>query len=117
ALVHSRARPPRGAAMIPSLLTLLALSAFAQDDATSGLFTEARQLPLVSQSIVVDVVGAEATVHLTQVFANDGDTIGQADYRLHLPRGASVAGFGFWAGDRFLEAERKEKVEAETAHA
>ncbi len=103
--------------MIPSLLTLLALAAHAQDDAAAGLFTEARHLPLVSQSIVVDVVGAEATVHLTQVFSNDGDAVGQADYRLHLPQGATVARFGFWSGDRFLEAKRKERSEAEGAHA
>ncbi len=40
----------------------------------------------------------------------------QADYRLHLPRGAIVSGFGFWRDGRFLAAELKEKQEARQAH-
>jgi hypothetical protein len=99
------------------LVPLLAAgSTLAQEDAPAGLFTEARQLPLVEQSVRVDVAGAEARVKLVQVFANDGDDVAQADLRLDLPREAVVTGFGFWQGDRFLESALKEKGEAEASH-
>jgi hypothetical protein len=88
----------------------------AQDDRAAGLFTEARQLPLVAQSLSVDIAGGETTIKLIQVFANDGDDIGQADYRLHLPEEASVISFGFWQDERFLAAELKEKKAAQSAH-
>lgn len=98
-------------------LSLAAAPAAAQDDRRAGLFCEARQLPLVSQSLDVRIVGGEAVVRLVQVFANDGEAAAQADYRLHLPAGATVSGFGFWRDDRFLAAELKEKEEARRAHA
>ena len=86
----------RPAALLALLLPALFTSpARAQDDAAAGLFTEARQLPLVSQALSVEVDGDEALLHLTQVFANEGGALGQADYQLHLPEGASVEGFGF----------------------
>jgi hypothetical protein len=88
----------------------------AQDDRAAGLFTEARQLPLVTQSLSVEIAAGEATIDMIQVFANDGTGIGQADYRLHLPEAASVLSFGFWQDDRFLAAELKEKSEARRAH-
>ncbi|MCK6503871.1 hypothetical protein L6R53_10805 [Myxococcota bacterium] len=101
-----------------ALLALLALSspARAQDDAAAGLFTEARQLPLVSQAIHVVVDGDEALLHLSQVFVNDGEALGQADYQLHLPQGASVESFGFWSGDRLLEATLQAREEAQAQH-
>lgn len=103
---------------LPLALTLLLAPALgAQDDRAAGLFAEARQLPLVSQALHVRIVGGEATVEVVQVFANDGDELAQADYRLHLPDGATVSGFGFWRGDEFLAAELKEKDEAVAAHA
>lgn len=98
-------------------LVATATPSLAQDDHAAGLFTKARQLPLVSQSIAVRIDGADATVELTQVFANDGDELAQADYRLHLPDEATVTGFGFWRGDRFLEARLQEAEEARRAHA
>ena len=101
------------------LSVLLALSpsiAAAQDDASAGLFTKAAQLPLVSQSVVVRVHGGEARIQLTQVFANDGAEVAQADYRLHLPKDAEVTGFGFWNDGVLLRAELKEKEEARQAH-
>ena len=106
-----------------SLLALLGLAglassaAFAQDNTAAGLFTEARQLPLVSQSLTVQVRGDDATVHITQVFANDGGPLGQADLLTYLPQGASVDAFGFWTQDRYLEAGLKEREEAHAAHA
>ncbi|MCB9781239.1 MAG: hypothetical protein H6742_21915 [Alphaproteobacteria bacterium] len=99
-----------------ALAGLLSSPVLAQDDPSAGLFTEARQLPLVSQAVTVRVDGDEATLHLTQVFANDGERLGQADYALHLPDGASVEGFGFWNHDRYLEAALQEKDEARAAH-
>ncbi|MBN1208463.1 MAG: hypothetical protein JXB05_26620 [Myxococcaceae bacterium] len=108
--------PARCLLFLLSLL-LLSLPARAQDDRKAGLFTEARQLPLVSQSLHVDVRGEDAEVRLVQVFHNDGPELGQADYQLHLPEGATVMSFGFWQGDRFLASELKEKGEAEAAHA
>lgn len=91
-------------------------AALAQDDHAAGLFTEARQLPLVSQSVAVEVLRGEAVIHVHQSFLNDGDAVGQADYRLHLPDEASVDGFAFWVdGERFA-AELKARDEAETAH-
>jgi len=95
---------------------LVTTSAAAQDDRAAGLFTEARQLPLVSQSAVVRIHGGEARVELTQVFVNDGEELAQADYRLHLPREAVVSGFGFWHDGVFLAAELKERDEARRAH-
>src|SRR5207253_1076548 len=74
------------------------------------------QLPLVSQSLYVNARGEDAEVRLIQVFHNDGPELGQADYQLHLPEGATVMSFGFWQGERFLAAELKEKGEAEAAH-
>jgi hypothetical protein len=97
-------------------LLLLTLPARAQDDQKAGLFTQARQLPLVSQSLHVSARGEDAEVRLIQVFHNDGPELGQADYQLHLPEGATVMSFGFWQGERFLSAELKEKGEAEAAH-
>jgi hypothetical protein len=88
----------------------------AQDDRAAGLFTEARQLPLVSQSVVVRICGGEARVQLTQVFANPGPELAQADYRLHLPREAVVTGFGFWHEGRFLAATLKERDRARSEH-
>lgn len=89
----------------------------AQDDWSAGLFAEARQLPLVAQSLTVRAGGGEAELVLIQVFTNDGPDLAQADFRLHLPADATVAGFGFWRGDRFLAAELKEREEAVHAHA
>jgi hypothetical protein len=96
---------------------LLSLPAAAQDDHVAGLFTKAKQLPIVEQSLLVDVAGAEARVKLVQVFANGGGDLAQADYRLELPRQAQVVSFGFWQGDRFLSSSLKEKGEAKAAHA
>ncbi len=104
-----------------SVLTLV-LSLFwvaplvAQDDKAAGLFTAARDLPLVSQSIVVHITDHEAVLDIVQVFANDGPDLGQADYRLPLPDGATVLGYGFWQGDEFLAAELKGKAEAVAKH-
>ena len=112
--------PARHSTRALALLGLLAASAapaWAQDNAAAGLFVgEARQLPLVSQSLVVEIRGDEARLHLTQDFLNDGEAEGQADYQLFLPEGATVEGFGFWSDDRFFEAELQEKGEAEARH-
>ena len=99
-----------------ALAFMIPVCAAAQNDRSAGLFTTARQLPLVSQSLVVRAVGGEARLELTQVFANDGPELAQADYRLHLPRGASVTAFGFWHDGEFLAAELKERGEARRAH-
>lgn len=88
----------------------------AQDDVRSGLFAVARQLPLVEQSLHVTVAGSEATLKLTQVFVNNGDAVGQADYRLRLPTGATVSGFGFYNDGRFLTSSLKAKEQAEVEH-
>lgn len=107
--------------MRPSLVVLallvVPLAARAQHDRAAGLFTEARLLPLVSQSMTVDVAGPEAVVRVVQTFVNDGPALGQADYHLYLPDGGSVVGFGFWEGDRFLASKLREKSEAEARHA
>jgi hypothetical protein len=89
----------------------------AQSDRAAGLYAEAQQLPLVSQSVVVRIHGGEARIELTQVFANDGPEIAQADYRLHLPQEAVVTGFGFWYDGRFHAAELRERQQARAAHA
>jgi hypothetical protein len=95
---------------------LSARGAHPQDDESAGLFTQARQLPVVSQAIQVRVAGGEAELRLVQVFANDGDAVGQADYHLYVPRGATVTGFGFWNQGTFLAAALREKKEAEERH-
>lgn len=89
----------------------------AQDDWTAGLFTEACQLPMVSQSVVLRISGGEARVELTQVFANSGPELAQADYRLHLPSDATVIGFGFWNDGRYLAASLQERDRARQEHA
>ncbi len=106
----------RTTASITLTLVLVTSVAVAQDDRAAGLFTEAGQLPLVSQSVVVRIVAGEARIELTQVFANDGPELAQADYRLHLPREAVVTGFGFRVDGRYLEAELKERGEARRDH-
>jgi hypothetical protein len=88
----------------------------AQEDRPAGLFTKARQLPLVSQSISLQIAGGEAELRLVQLFFNDGEEVGQADYQLYLPEGASVRGFGFWNDEEFLAARLREKKEAEARH-
>jgi len=104
--------------VLPIAVTLLiAAPLAAQDDHAAGLFTQARQLPLVSQSVVVRIHGGEARIELNQIFANDGPELAQADYRLHLPREAVVTGFGFWHDGEFLAAELKERDQARQAHA
>ncbi len=101
---------------VPYLLLLLPLLASAQDDRAAGLFTRARQLPLVAQSLTVVATDGEATIELRQTFANDGEDVGQADYRLHLPQGATVVSFAFWDGERRYEASLKERTAAEAKH-
>lgn len=98
-------------------LLLVAAPLAAQEDDAAGLFTKARQLPMVSQSVTVWIDGGEARLELTQVFFNNGSELAQADYRLHLPREAVVTGFGFWRDGRFLAAELKEREEARAEHA
>ena len=52
--------------IVCALLVLAwATSVGAQDDRTAGLFARATQLPLVSQSVVVDIRGGEAVVELS----------------------------------------------------
>jgi hypothetical protein len=105
--------------VLPPLLLLTLITAVpvvAQDDLAAGLFTEARQLPLVSQSVETEINGGEAVVTLTQIFANPGSELAQADYRLHLPKAAVVTGFGFWHDGRFLAAALKERGQAKTEH-
>lgn len=101
---------------VPLLAILLAPALAAQDDKSAGLFVEARDLPLVSQSLVVDVADRDATLVLIQVFANDGEAAGQADYRLPLPDGALVTGYGFWQDGSYLAATLEEKAQAVAAH-
>src|SRR5205814_8269804 len=116
-------RAERSSGMASSLRVLLIVAflavtpALAQDDHAAGLFTTARQLPLVAQSMSVRLDGGDAVVELVQVFANDGDGVAQADYRLHLPSEATVAGFGFWRDGRFLAATVVEREQAKAAHA
>ncbi|MFC1610756.1 VIT domain-containing protein, partial [Myxococcota bacterium] len=100
--------------VVPTLL--VPNFAQAQCDEGAGLFTKARHLPLVSQSVSVEIAAGEATLELVQVFHNNGPDVGQADYRMHLPSGASIVGFGFWQKDHFLSASLKEKEEAREAH-
>jgi hypothetical protein len=88
----------------------------AQEDHAAGLFTEARQLPLVSQAISLRVAGGEAELTLVQVFFNDGEEVGQADYQLFVPERALMLGFGFWNDGEFLAARLREKKEAEARH-
>lgn len=109
-------RPSSNAALTLLALLTLPSPARAQDDAAAGLFTEARQLPLVSQAMHVIVDGDEALLHLSQVFVNDGEALGQADYQLHLPQGATVESFGFWSDDRLLEATLQAREEAHAQH-
>ena len=75
----------------------------------SGLFGEATQLPIVSQSVIVKAGGADALFEVEQVFYNSGKSLSQAEYRLHLPEGASVTDFGFWDGGEYLGATLKER--------
>lgn len=100
-----------------SLFFLSPVAAFAQDDRAAGLFTEARQLPLLSQTLTVEVLGGEARVDVVQSYFNDGESLAQADFRMPLPTGAAVEGFGFWRGERYLASELREKAEAEARHA
>jgi hypothetical protein len=108
--------------MNPIMLSILTISALfssralAQDDAAAGLFHEARQLPMVSQSMTLRVASGEASLHIVQVFSNDGQTINQADYHLYLPDQASVTSYGFWRNGRFLEARLREKEDASARH-
>ncbi len=99
-----------------SLLVCLASPALAQEDRPAGLFTRARQLPLVSQTLQVTAADGVAVIDIMQVFHNDGPDEGQADFQFRLPSGATVAGFGFWDGERLLRAAMKEKEEARQAH-
>ena len=103
-------------AALATALLVTAPAAFAQDDASAGLFATARQLPLVSQSLTVDLDGDDATLELVQVFANPGDEIAQADYRLRLPTAAAVTGFGFWRQGRYLAATLAERDAARQEH-
>lgn len=98
------------------LAFLLPATALAQEDKVAGLFTEAGQLPLVSQSLEVRAGGGEVEMKLIQVFSNPHGEVRQADYHLFLPDDAVVVGFGFWQGDRFLASTLKEKTKAEAAH-
>lgn len=98
------------------LLVCLAVPSLAQEDRPAGLFTRARQLPLVSESVRMVVANGAATLEVHQVFLNDGSDEGQADFQFRLPVGATVAGFAFWDGDKLLRAELKDKEEARAEH-
>ena len=88
----------------------------AQEDRPAGLFADARQLPLVSQAISLQIVGGEAELTLVQIFFNDAEEVGQADYQLFLPERAVILGFGFWNEGEFLAARLREKKDAERRH-
>lgn len=107
--------------MIRSYAVLFAVLGFAgearaQDDRRAGLFTEARQLPLVAQSVILKVGAGEARLDVVQSFRNDGDRVAQADFRMPLPEGASIEGFGYWRGETYLASTLKAKEEAEARH-
>src|SRR4029078_3685161 len=76
------------------VLSIASTAARAQGGHDARLFVAARALPLVAQSMTVSVEGGDAVVELVQVFANDGDGVAQADYRLHLPGDDTREGFG-----------------------
>lgn len=98
------------------LVVCLAVPALAQEDRPAGLFTRARQLPMVNHTVRVVAADGVATVEVTQVFHNDGPDEGQADFQFRLPVGAALVGFGFWDGATLRRAELKEKSQAEAAH-
>ncbi|MEL6187858.1 MAG: VIT domain-containing protein, partial [Myxococcota bacterium] len=99
------------------MLAGYAQDARAQDDRRAGLFTEARQLPLVSQFMTLHVRAGEAHLDVVQCFRNDGARLAQADFRMPLPEGATVDGFGYWRGGRYLASTLKAREEAELRHA
>ncbi|MCH9651418.1 MAG: hypothetical protein K0U98_24540 [Deltaproteobacteria bacterium] len=109
----------RGATLFGGLLLLLASFSqplLGQDDTAAGLFCEARQLPLISQSLTVRINDGGAVLDWIQIFVNDGEAAGQADYRVHLPSGATIEDFGFWRGETFLAAQLKERAQARREH-
>lgn len=88
----------------------------AQDNIEAGLFTEARQLPVISHGMNVIIERNEAKVTIVQVFLNDRAYRGQADYRLHLPIDAVITEFGYWNNDKYFKAGLQEKEKAKDAH-
>jgi|GEM_PF-2266413 len=100
-----------------SVVLLASSSAVAQDNFAAGLFTDASHLPRVSQAMHVDVRDDGATLVVDQVFVNDGAAKKQADYRLHLPRGAWVKGFRFRSGHQaWVHATLKDERDARRDH-
>lgn len=99
-----------------SLLPTASSSAWAQSDREAGLFAEAQQLPMRAQSVAIEVRGGEATVAILQTFENPGQRVAQADFRMPMPEGASLDGFGYWRGERYLESSLREKGEAQVRH-
>ncbi|MEE2903791.1 MAG: VIT domain-containing protein [Myxococcota bacterium] len=108
--------------MRTTITTLLFLSILypsetnAQDNWKAGLFTEAKQLPVISQGVHIDVLDGSARIEYIQYFKNDGSAIAQADYYLDLPASIRLEEFGFWNSGRYLRAEVKERSVAERAH-
>jgi len=108
--------------MRTTIQTLLFLSILypsksnAQDDWKAGLFTEAKQLPIISQGVHIDVLDGSARIEYVQFFKNDGPAIAQADYYLDLPASITLEEFGFWNSGQYLRAEVKERSVAERAH-
>ena len=56
--------------LLALILAFQTSSALAQDDQSAGLFAEATQLPLIAQSVHVEIIDGVALVELVQSYKN-----------------------------------------------
>ncbi|WP_050604850.1 VIT and VWA domain-containing protein [Ruegeria sp. 6PALISEP08] len=70
-------------------------------------------LPLLKSDMDVDIQGDMATVHVRQVFANPTDLPMSAEYLFPLNQNAAVYGMQMQVGEEVVEAQIKQKDDAE----
>lgn len=66
----------------------------------------------IATGVQIDITGLVARVSVTQRFSNDSGAWAEGVYRFPLPQGAAVDRLRVVVGDRILEGEIQEKMEA-----
>ena len=110
----------RGLLILTSVLLLLLIVRVETARADDGEFWGVefagnggtRQAVALNTEIRANVSGLVARIEVTQVFRNDGPNWAEATYRYPLPTGAAVDRMRIEVGQRVLEGEIREKLEA-----
>ena len=97
-------------------LGLIAPSVRAQPIATDRLeatmFIADRQVPLIGETLQIDIDGQHATTKLVQVFQYNNSAPIEGHYKLRPGSGSHVEGFAYWNGEAKIVGEVFERQTA-----